>query len=167
MTPFPVDPRLTPDQAYHAEYGSPLRPAPGWKWVFNSRTQRLIPAISDEPNRYCERRLFRWHPDQGHYSLVREDDDDGEEYEDNLYEYDAERLLFKRCQPLLKPVTPTEPRHQKIEPEPETPRHRRFFFRRLPDGNYAPIRGDECGLDELYEYDAQKNQFVRVAKSIK
>jgi hypothetical protein len=38
------------------------------------------------------RRLYRWHPDQGHYSLVRDDDDD----EDNLYEYDAERLLFKR-----------------------------------------------------------------------
>jgi len=162
MTPFPVDPRLTPDQAYHAEYGSPLRPAPGWKWQFNSTIQRLIPAISDEPNRYCERRLYRSHPDQGHYSLVREGDDDGEEYQDNLYEYDAEWLLFKRYRPPLKPVTPTKPRHQKIEPEPEKPRHRRFFLRRLPDGNYAPIRGDEYGLDELYEYDAKKNQFVRV-----
>ena len=29
-------------------------------------------------------------------TIVREDDDDWEEYEDNLYEYDAERLLFKR-----------------------------------------------------------------------
>jgi hypothetical protein len=58
------------------------------------------------------------HPDQGHYSLVREDDDDGEEYEDNLYEYDAERLLFKR-------------------------------------------------VIIVYEYDAKKDQFVRVAKSIK
>src|SRR6516162_2587872 len=96
MIPFPVDPKLTPDQAYHAEYGSSLRPAPGWKWVFNSRTQRLIPAISDEPSRFCERRLYRWHPEEGRYSLVREDDDDWEEYEDNLYEYDAERLLFKR-----------------------------------------------------------------------
>jgi hypothetical protein len=96
MTAFPVDPRLTPEQAYHRDYGSPLLPAPGWKWVFNSRTQRLLPAISDEPNRYCERRLYRWHPDQGHYSLVREDDDDWEEYEDRTYEYDAERLLFKR-----------------------------------------------------------------------
>jgi hypothetical protein len=96
VTAFPVDPKLTPDQAYHGDYGSPLRPAPGWKWVFNSRTQRLIPAISDEPSRFCERRLFRWHPDEGHYSLVREDDDDWEEYEDRTYEYDAERLLFKR-----------------------------------------------------------------------
>jgi len=95
LTPVPVNPKLTADEAYHAEYGSPLRPAPGWKWVFNSRTQRLLPAISDEPNRFCERRLFRWHPDQGHYSLVRQDDD-WEEYEDNLYEYDAERLVFKR-----------------------------------------------------------------------
>ena len=118
MVAFPIDPKLTPDQAYHADYGSPLRPAPGWKWVFNSRTERLIPAISDEPNRFCERRLFRWHPDQGHYSLVREDDDDWEEYEDRTYEYDVERLLFKR-------------------------------------------------VIIVYEYDAQKDQFVRVAKSIK
>src|SRR5262249_6717026 len=92
MTPFPVDPRLTPEQAYHGEYGSPLFPAPGWKWGFDSRTHRLIPAISDQPSRYCERRLYRWHPDKSHYSLVRDDDDD----EDNLYEYDTERLLFKR-----------------------------------------------------------------------
>jgi hypothetical protein len=83
-TAVPVDPKVTPDQAYHQEYGSPLHPAPGIKWEFNSRTQRLIPAISDEPSRYCERRLYRWHPDQGHYSLVRDDDDD----EDNLYEYE-------------------------------------------------------------------------------
>jgi hypothetical protein len=117
MTPVLVDPRLTPDQAYHPEYGSPLRPASGWKWVFSSRTQRLLPAISDVPSRYCERRLFRWHPDEGHYSLVREDDDDWEEYEDRTYEYDAERLLFKR-------------------------------------------------VIVLYEYDAKKDQFVRVAKSI-
>jgi hypothetical protein len=55
------------------------------------------------------------HPDQGHYSLVREDDDDWEEYEANLYEYDAERLLFKR-------------------------------------------------VIIVSEYDAKKNQFVRVAK---
>jgi hypothetical protein len=39
---------------------------------------------------------LRRHPDQGHYSLVRDDDDAGEECDDNLYEYDAERLLFKR-----------------------------------------------------------------------
>ena len=92
---------------------------------------------------------------------MRDDDDHGEEYQDNLYEYDAEWLLFKRHRPPLEPVTPTKPRHQKIEPEPETPR-RRWFFIRHPDGSYAPIRGDEYGLDELYEYDAKKNQFVRV-----
>jgi hypothetical protein len=129
MTPIPVDPRLSPEQAYHQEYGTPLRPAPGWKWDFDpwkfdfdSRTQRLVPSISDEPIRPVEprfalpklRRLYRWHPDQGHYSLVREDDDD----EDNLYEYDAERLLFKR-------------------------------------------------VIIVYEHDAKKDQFVRVAKSIK
>ena len=91
----------------------------------------------------------------------REDDDDGEEYQDNVYEYDAERLLFKRYQPPLKPVTPPKPRHQTIKPEPETPRRRRFC-RRQPDGSYALIRGDEWNLDELYEYDPQKNQFVRV-----
>ena len=39
---------------------------------------------------------------------------------------------------------------------------RRRFFVRHPDGSYAVIRGDEYGLDELYEYDAKKNQFVRV-----
>jgi hypothetical protein len=80
--------------------GSPLYPAPGIKWEFNPTTERLIPLISDEPSPPSQprfalpklRRLYRWHPDQGHYSLVRDDDDD----EDNLYEYDAERLLFKR-----------------------------------------------------------------------
>jgi hypothetical protein len=99
MIPLPVDPRLTPEQAYHREYGSPLYPAPGWKWEFNSRTERLVPTIADEPSRHPEprfalpklRRLYRWHPDEGHFSLVRDDDDD----EDNLCEYDAERLFFK------------------------------------------------------------------------
>jgi hypothetical protein len=102
MTPVPVDPRLTPEQAYHREYGSPLYPATGWKWEFNSRTQRLLPSIQDD--RPCAprfaipqpRRLYRRHPNQDHFSLVREDDDDGEAYDDNLYTYDAERLLFKR-----------------------------------------------------------------------
>ena len=61
-------------------------------------------------------RLYRWHPNQGHYSLVRDDDDDVEEY--NLYEYDAERLFFKR-------------------------------------------------VTIVYEHNAEKNQFVRIAKSIK
>jgi hypothetical protein len=122
----PRRPQTTPEQAYHAEYGSPLYPAPGFKWQVNSTTGRLLPAISDEPSRPSEprfalpklRRLYRWHPDESHYSLVREDDDDGEEYEDNLYEYDAERLLFKR-------------------------------------------------VIIVCEYDAKKDQFVRVAKSIK
>jgi hypothetical protein len=60
MTPIPVDPRLSPEQAYHPEYGSPLFPAPGWKWDFDpwqfdfdSRTQRLLPSIADEPSRPC------------------------------------------------------------------------------------------------------------------
>ena len=104
MIPIPVDRRLTPDQAYHSEYGSPVYPVQGWKWEFNPTTERLLPSIADEPSRHVEpgfalpklRRLYRWHPEEGHYSLVREDDDDGEEYENNLYEYDAERLLFKR-----------------------------------------------------------------------
>jgi len=46
---------------------------------------------------------------------VREDDDDWDEYADNLYTYDAERLLFKR-------------------------------------------------VTIVYEYDANRNDFVRVAK---
>jgi hypothetical protein len=104
MTQLPVNPRLSPDQAYHREYGSPLYPAQGWKWEFNSTTERLVPSISDEPSRHVEprfalpklRRLYRWHPDEGHYSLMREDDDAADAYDDNLYEYDAERLLFKR-----------------------------------------------------------------------
>jgi hypothetical protein len=104
MTPLPVDPRLAPEQAYHPEYGSPLYPAPSWKWEFNSRTQRLLPSIQHEPNRPSHprfaiphpRRLYRWHPDQGHFSLVREDDDDGEACDDNLYTYDAEWPRFKR-----------------------------------------------------------------------
>jgi len=109
MMPVLVDPRLTPEQAYHEEYGSPLFPAPGWEWKFNSRTQRAVPSIADEPSRHGvrfvtprSRRLYRWHPDQGHYNLVREDDDDGEQDQYNVYEYDNERLVFKR----LKPRTP-------------------------------------------------------------
>jgi len=167
MTPIPVDPRLSPDQAYHRDYGSPLFPVQGWKWEFDSGTERLIPLISDEPSHHYEprfalpklQRLYQWHPEEGHYSLVRDDDDDWDE--DNLYEYDAERLLFKRYQPLLDPLTPTKPRRQKIEREPETPVRRRFFVRHL-DGSYAPIRRDEHIPDDAYEYDAKKNQFVRV-----
>lgn len=125
-TPVPVDPKVTPEQAYHPEYGSPLCPVQGWKWEENPRTQRLLPTIQDEPNRNCEprfalpvvRRLYRWHPDHGHYSLLRDDDDDWEEYADNIYEYDTERLLFRR-------------------------------------------------VAIVYEYDANTDQFVRVAKSIK
>ena len=52
MTPVPVDPRVTPDQAYHHEYGSPVYPAPGWQWQFNSRIERLIPTILEEPSRH-------------------------------------------------------------------------------------------------------------------
>ena len=167
MTPVPVDPRVTLDQApHHPEYGSPLYPEPGWKWEFNSTTQRLLPTILDEPSRPCEprftpkwpRRLYRWHPDQGHYSLVREDDDDGEDYD--LYEYDtdfARRGFFKPYQP---PHRPTKPRHPKIEPEPETPPHQQFFVR-LPDGTYAVTR--EYSRDDLYVHDAKKKRYDRVA----
>ena len=77
-----VDPKLTPEQAYHNEYGSPLYPAPGFKWRFNSRTERLVPSIADEPDRQYTRfvtpplrRFYRWHPDHGHYSLLRDDDE--------------------------------------------------------------------------------------------
>jgi hypothetical protein len=162
-TPVPVDPRLSPDEAYHPEYGSPLYPAPGWKWEFNPRTERLVPTIADEPSRYHEprfalpklRRLYRRHPDEGYYSLVREDDDDGE---DNLYEYDAERLLFKRYRPVLKPLPPLAPTKPR---QPEPPPRRRFFVRH-PDGSYAVTRSDEPLPDEIYEYDAKKNRFVRV-----
>ena len=169
MTPIPVDPRLSPEEAYHREYGSPLYPVQGWKWEFNSTTERLVPSISDEPSRHVEprfalpklRRLYRWHPDQGHYSLVREDDDAAEAYDDNLYTYDPERLLFKLYQPVVAPLPalpPPKPR------QPEPPPRRRFFVR-LPNGNYAPVpRRDEYSRDDLYEYDAKNNQFVRVAK---
>jgi hypothetical protein len=171
MTPVPVDPRLTPEQAYHPEYGSPLYPAAGWKWEFNPRTQRLLPSIQDEPNRPCQprfaipqsRRLYRWHPDQGHFSLVREEDDDGEAYDDNLYTYDTERLLFKRYQPVLKPLPPLPPPKPR---QPEPPPRPRFFVRHR-DGTYAPVpHRDEYKYrrDDLYEYDAERNQFVRVAK---
>jgi hypothetical protein len=162
-TPVLVDPRLTPEQAYHEDYGSPLFPAPGWKWELDPRTQRLIPSLLGEPSRQFEPRfgerrpLYRWHPDQAHYSLVP----DWEQYDDNLYTYDAERLLFKRYQPVLKPLPPpTKPR------QPEPPPRRRFFVRHR-DGTYAPVpHRDEYkySRDDLYEYDATTNQFVRVAK---
>jgi hypothetical protein len=168
MTPVPVDPIVTPEQAYHNEYGSPVYPAPGWQWQFNSRIERLIPTILEEPSRHRAPRfaapkcrwLCRWHPNEGYYSLVREDDDVGKEYDHNLYEYDAERRLFKRYHPPLPPLTATKPRHQ-IEPEPEPPPRRRFFVRH-PDGSYAVTRSDEPLPDEIYEYDAKKNRFVRV-----
>jgi hypothetical protein len=164
MTPVPVDPRLTPEQAYHPEYGTPLSPAPGYKWEFNSRTQRFVPSISDEPNRFAtppSRRLYRWHPEEGHFSVVRDDDDEGEAYDDNLYTYDPEWPRFKRYQPVLKPRPPTPPPHEH-EPPP-----RRRFAVRLPDGTYAPVpHRDEhkYSRDDLYEYDATTKQFVRVAK---
>jgi hypothetical protein len=176
MTPIPVDRRLSPDEAYHREYGSPLFPATGWKWDFDpwkfdfdSRAQRLLPSIADGPSRPVEprfalpkvRRLYRWHPDEGHYSLVRDDDDDWEEYEDNLYEYDCERLLFKRYQPLLDPLTPLKPRAKKIPLEPQTPPRRRFFVP-CSDGSYAPIRSDQPIPDSAYGYDSTKNRFVPV-----
>jgi hypothetical protein len=169
MTPVPVDPGLTPDHAYHRDYGSPLDPNQGWKWELDSTTQRFIPLIADEPSPPCRprfalpklRRLYRWHPEEGYYSLVRDDDDDWEDYEADLYEYDCERMFFRRYQPLLDPRTPLKPRRQKIEREPETPVRRRFFVRHL-DGSYAPIRRDEHIPDDAYEYDAKKNQFVRV-----
>jgi hypothetical protein len=175
MTPVLVDPRLTPEQAYHREYGSPLNPAPGWKWEFNSRIRRLLPSIQDEPNRPCHPRfaipprprLYRWHPDQGHYSLVREDDDAADAYDD-LYTYDAERFLFKRYQPVVAPLPPPPPAKPR---QPEPPPRRRFFVRHR-DGTYAPVprrdeypgRDEYSSRDDLYEYDANKNQFVRVAK---
>jgi hypothetical protein len=103
-TPIPVDPRLTPDQAYHPDYGSPEFPAPGFKWDFNPTTQRLLPSISDEPSRRSPK--LRRLPDERHYSVVRDDDDDWEDYEADLYEYDCERMFFKRYQPMLVPLTP-------------------------------------------------------------
>jgi hypothetical protein len=122
----------------------------------------------DEPRDPCEprfalppvRRLFRWHPDEGHYSLVRDDDNDWEDYEADLYEYDCERMFFKRYHPVRDPHTPLKPRRQKIEPELETPSRRRFYIRH-PDGSYAPVRSDEYTPGELYEYDVKTNQFVR------
>jgi hypothetical protein len=160
-----VDPRLTPEQAYHPEYGSPLSPAPGWKWELDPRTQRLIPSLVGEPIRQFQLRfgerppLYRWHPDKAHYSLVP----DWEQYEDGLYTYDAEWPRFKRYQPVLKPPPLPPPQPRQPEPPP-----RRLFFVRHRDGSYAPVpRRDEYGRDDLYEYDAKTNQFVRVAKSIK
>jgi hypothetical protein len=113
--------------------------------------------MQDEVNRFSTppcRRLYRWHPDQGHYSLVRDDDDDGED--SDLYTYDTERRFFKRYQPALKPLPPPKP------PQPEPPPRRRFF-RRLRDGSYTVIRGDAYGQDDLYVYDAKKKRYVRVA----
>jgi hypothetical protein len=94
------------------------------------------------------RRLYRWHPDEGHYSLVREDDDDAEGYDDNLYEYDAERCVFKR----LPPLRPTNKREAVIP--------RRRFLVRLPDGTHAMT----YSLDDIYEYDEKKKRFVRLAQ---
>jgi hypothetical protein len=122
----------------------------------------LVPTIADEPSRHPEprfalpklRRLYRRHPDEGHYSLVRDDDDDWEDYEADLYEYDCERMFFKRYQPLLDPLTPLKPRRQKIEREPEAPVRRRFFVRHQ-DGSYAPIPRDQrpCSqVDQMTRY---------------
>jgi hypothetical protein len=112
MIPVPVDSQVSPDQV-HPEYGSPLYPAHCWKWEFNSRIKRYVPVILDEPRPPCEprfalppvRRLYRWHPEEGHYSLLRDDDEDWEDYEADLYKYDAERRFFKRYHPALDPHT--------------------------------------------------------------
>jgi hypothetical protein len=97
----PVDPGLNPDHLYHPEYGSPLLPRSGWRWEFNETTQRLLPTIADRPT-YDEvrfglpkvRRLYRWHPDDGHYSLLP-DDHDWYQDSENLYDYDADGPFFK------------------------------------------------------------------------
>jgi hypothetical protein len=123
-TPVPVDPTLSPAEVEHTHYGSPLYPGHGWTWEWNGRTQRFLPSIYDEPNRRVEprfqlpkpRHLYRWHSDDGHYSLLRADDDDWEEYENDLYEYDSEEGLFKRYQPDLDPLTPLKPRSQEYRP---------------------------------------------------
>jgi hypothetical protein len=52
---------------------------------------------------------------------MREDDDDREQDQYNVYEYDNEGLVFKRYQPPSKPRTPTKPQHEKRL----TPKYRR------------------------------------------
>jgi hypothetical protein len=41
--PVPFDQSLTPQDAYHEVCGSPLNPAPGWDWKFDSRKRRFFP----------------------------------------------------------------------------------------------------------------------------
>src|SRR5271166_3899964 len=38
--PVPIDPALTPQDAYHEVCGSPLNPAPGWDWKFDTEERR-------------------------------------------------------------------------------------------------------------------------------
>jgi len=154
MIPVPVG--LDPNQDHHPEYGSPLDPAPEMAVQFRDTALATVNFRSDRFSTPQRRRLYRWRPDQGHFSLVREDDDDGDY---DLYEYDTNfgRGFFKPYQP---PHRPTKPRHPKIEPEPETPPHQQFFVR-LPDGTYAVTR--EYSRDDLYVYDAKKKRYVRVA----
>jgi len=40
-TPLPLDPALTPQEAHHEVCGSPLNPAPGWDWKFDSEAGRF------------------------------------------------------------------------------------------------------------------------------
>ena len=95
MIPVPVG--LDPNQDHHPEYGSPLDPAPEMAVQFRDTALATVNFRSDRFSTPQRRRLYRWRPDQGHFSLVREDDDDGEEYD--LYEYDPDfgrRGFFKR-----------------------------------------------------------------------
>ena len=39
-TPVPLDPALTPQDAYHEVYGAPFNLAPGWDWKFDNATRR-------------------------------------------------------------------------------------------------------------------------------
>jgi hypothetical protein len=160
-TPVPVSPRMSPEKAYHSEYGRPIYPAPGFKWEYNSRIERLVPRIADEPSngpsRWMPKLRYRWHPDERCFSVVREDDDLGEEDHLHLYEYDVKRSLFKRYHPPLPPLAPSKPRIG--ESEPEAPPRRRFFVRH-PDGSYSVTRSDEPLPDEVFE--CKNNRFVRV-----
>jgi hypothetical protein len=60
-TPVPIDPALTPQDAHHEMCGSPLQPAPGWEWKFDSEARRYR-AIALRPKTPVPEWTLRFDP---------------------------------------------------------------------------------------------------------
>ncbi len=106
-TPVPVDPALTPQDAHHEVCGSPPSPAPGWDWKFDSEARRFR-AIALRPKTPIPEWTASFDPKLATMTPVPVYD---------LYEYDAEWLLFKRYQRrnLVVRKSSLNPKHRRVD----------------------------------------------------